>query len=89
MRGTVVQSAATPHSYIVETSSGKIRRNRHHLTINPEKDGVASRKQTPISEANPELTEKATIMEHEPIMTRSRTGTPINPPERLGLQRER
>lgn len=34
-RGTVLKPAKTPRSYLVETPSGVLRRNRHHLTITP------------------------------------------------------
>jgi len=33
MAGKVLQAAGTPHSYIVETPSGEIRRNRAHLRV--------------------------------------------------------
>ena len=34
-RGTVVSTANTPRSYIIETSGGHLRRNRHHLSTTP------------------------------------------------------
>lgn len=34
-RGTVLSTAGTPRSYIVETSSGNLRRNRYHLSRTP------------------------------------------------------
>ena len=37
-RGRVVSQAGTPRSYLVETSSGTLRRNRLHLNIVPERE---------------------------------------------------
>ena len=65
--GRVVTSAGTPRSYIIETPSGEIRRNRSHLNINP------ARAETSTS----------TQQDRSPIMTRSRTGASIIPPDRL------
>ena len=65
--GQVRSSAETPRSYIVETQSGLIQRNRYHLK--------------PI----PNLSNDAYLQSESRnvIMTRSRTGTEIHPPERL------
>ena len=65
--GRTVQMADTPRSYVVQTPSGQTRRNRSQLNVNPS---------TPTTEVTEEHS-------HSPIMTRSRTGTSINPPERL------
>ncbi|KAK1895255.1 putative lipoprotein aminopeptidase LpqL [Dissostichus eleginoides] len=35
-KGTVVSTAGTPRSYIVETPRGPFRRNRYHLSSTPE-----------------------------------------------------
>ena len=35
-KGTVVSTADTPRSYIVETPRGTVRRNRYHLSSTPE-----------------------------------------------------
>ena len=61
--------ADAPRSYLVQTDTGTVRRNRQHLSPN---NGANS---TPDSSAT-----------RSPIMTRSRTGTAINPPDRyVGL----
>ena len=72
---SVVKPADTPRSYIVETNSGSVRRNRQHLTVTPEGDFTTNPQQESISRGP----------QSSPIATRSRTGTPINPPDRLIL----
>jgi len=66
--GRVVSPASTPRSYVVETPTGQVRRNRQHLNRMPESH-------EPIDQ-----TEHST---RDPIMTRTRTGTVIRPPDRL------
>ena len=71
VEGRVVHPAETPRSYIVETPSGRVRRNRVHLNPMPN-----------------DATDDATIdhtqrPSRDPIMTRTRTGTAIHPPDRL------
>ena len=68
VRGTVVSQADFPRSYIVETPSGPIRRNRGHLNAVPK---VA------------EPPTQSQIQPRSPIMTHTRTGTLIVPPDRL------
>ena len=65
--GRTVSTANTPRSYIVQTPSGEIRRNRSQLNIAP------SAIETPTTATR----------SRSPIMTRSRTGTTIAPPDRL------
>ena len=65
--GRTVRMAETPRSYVVQTPSGQTRRNWSQLNVNPS---------TP-------TTEEASEQSRSPIMTRSRTGTSISPPERL------
>ena len=94
IKGSIVEPAAAPRSHLVETPSGRIRRNRRHSNINPKKGTVeTSRQMEQVSnaESNQEQTEEPTAPAtvgpepiREPIMTRSRTGAPINPPERFG-----
>ena len=71
--GTTITNANTPRSYIVETPSGEIRRNRSQLNINP---------------SIPPRQEHPTTNDSQRIMTRTQTGTPISPPERLAYGRE-
>ena len=65
--GQVTAHANTPRSYLVDTPTGTIRRNRAHLTVMQSSD----------------RTGPADTQDRSPIMTRSRTGTRIIPPERL------
>ena len=66
--GVVITPEDAPRSYVVETPSGQVRRNRHLNTV-PE---------------TRQTTENAEQSTRDAIMTRSRTGTEIHPPERLG-----
>ena len=72
--GTVMKPADTPRSYVVKTNSGPVRRNRQHLTVIPEGELTTNPQQ-----------ESTFRGRTSPIATRSRTGTPINPPDRLIL----
>ena len=67
--GRIVQAANAPRSYIVDTPSGSIRRNRSQLNPMPA---------TSTANATP-----TTTRTRSPIRTRSRTGTHIAPPKRL------
>ena len=71
VQGRIVSSADTPRSYLVDTTSGQLRRNRHHLMIVPDSP--------PMSEP-PQVNKQS---EPTRIMTRSQTGTPIIHPKRL------
>ena len=64
--GRVVSPANAPRSYIVETPSGRVRRNRLHLNPMPNQPTV-DQNQYPL---------------RGPILTRTRTGTAIRPPVR-------
>ena len=66
--GRVTSTADGPRSYMVETPTGQVRRNRQHLNVMPE---------------HHEPTEQPERSIREPIMMRSRTGTEIRPPDRL------
>ena len=59
-------------SYIVETTSGRVRRNRHHLQVRSESTTHDSSHSD--SEETPHV-----------IQTHSRTGTQMRPPDRLTL----
>ena len=71
--GRVTAHANTPRSYLVETPAGQVRRNRAHLTVRPDPQ--------PSDPVNP--TSQTLIPTRGPIMTRSRTGTEIVPPNRF------
>ena len=68
--GRIVEPAPTPRSYRVELPSGEIRRNRLHLR---EKSGGTTNSEETSTAGTPSKV----------IATRSRTGTVINPPDRL------
>lgn len=87
--GRVIEQAATPRSYIVTTEDGgHVRRNRQHLNIRPEnpmtlpaqEEVTQQRQETETAEREP-----VQIQQTQPIMTRSRTGAGIHPPQRYGM----
>ena len=65
--GTITSSSDLPRSYYVQTPTGEVRRNQHHLNRVPDS----------MNQDQPQSSETRRIM------TRSRTGTPIIPPDRL------
>ena len=76
IRGRVVTAAETPRSYVVDTPTGEVRRNRSQLRVIPDTT-PPERQPTPTAMPQP-----APITPNV-IMTRSRTGTEIRPPIRL------
>ena len=77
--GQVVTRTEEPQSYLVETPGGVLRRNRHHL-----------QKIAPIQIVNHythdnSATDQGQLQQSPPhvIMTRTRTGTVIRPPDCL------
>ena len=70
---TVVSSANSPRSYLVETPSGMVRRNRIHLNVDP----------SPPSDQSKAQIEPEPDSDTRRIITRSQTGTVVKPPERL------
>lgn len=80
VQGRVVSPADRPRSYVVETPTGQVERNRSQLRVIPEAD---SDQQTEVESAN----ENAVPSEpSRRIMTRSRTGTTVSKPDRLVQQ---
>ena len=76
VRGRVISSADGPRSYVIDTPTGPVRRNRSHLTVTPE---TTNRSTADLHGSKHEP-------EPEPprrIMTRSQTGTAILPPVQL------
>ena len=67
--GRTVRLADTPRSYLVQTPTGELRRNRSQINVNP------------VPET--QLTQPSNAIPRSPIVTRSRTGTAIIPPKRL------
>ena len=76
--GRVISPATTPRSYIVSTPAGQTRRNRSHLTVEPTDQQI---KDLPI-------VERPAIQPRSPIVTRSRTGTSVIPPQRLSYPKK-
>jgi len=68
--GHVTAQADIPRSYLVETPSGQIRRNRLHLTVMP---NLVQSEQSDMNEQTRPL--------RSLIQTRLRTGTEITPPQ--------
>lgn len=81
--GRVVAPAPRPRSYVVETPSGEVQRNRKHLTARPTESPVPDTAAT----GREVRTSSEQCTSSEPpsarIQTRSQTGTRIRPPERL------
>ena len=69
--GRVVAPSNTPRSYLVNTPSGQVRRNRQHLVVVPSNSDKGEK---PIAN---------TTQHRSPVMTRSRTNTTIRPPNRF------
>ena len=88
--GTVVADTPAPRSYRVQTPSGTLRRNRQHLVPLPPEpeppepvphsDSEATMNTTPTS---PSLCDSTIPPPRSPVMTRTRTGTTMRPPDRL------
>jgi transposase InsO family protein len=77
VHGRVVSPADRPRSYIVETPTGQIERNRSQLQVVPNIEDTES-------ETIDQRTETETVPETpRRIMTRSRTGTAVTKPDRL------
>ena len=74
--GTVVSPAVTPRSYIVETKSGEVRRNRCQLRVRPDPDLHDDRQEAPRND-------RSETTRTSPIKTRSRTGVSLKAPDRL------
>ena len=83
IRGRVVEQADAPRSYVVETPSGHIHRNRSHLTIVPEtQDQPELPPQQPTNrDSQPPSRDHPS---RSPPRTRSRTGTQIDKPDYFG-----
>ena len=70
--GRVVAPTKAPRSYIVETPGGRVRRNRRHLNVEPEDtEGDQGEKEPDPPDPSPPRR----------IVTRSRTGTVVPPPD--------
>ena len=74
MSERVISPASRPQSYVVETPTGQVEWNRSQLTVIPTENSGESETTQP-----PEVDTETPLR----IMTKLRTGTSINPPERL------
>lgn len=84
--GRVVEPANAPRSYVVATPSGLVERNRRHLNIVPQQE--SQNRIVPASETSTgSSTERESPPSPQPIMTRSRTGTTLQQPDRYGSWR--
>ena len=89
--GRVIMQATTPRSYTVDCGNGEIRRNRYHLNPipSPTPDNTSRDSTSPIPSPTPASPQETSTDQSTPppsprmIMTRSRTGTIIRPPDRL------
>ena len=81
--GKVTTSTPEPRSYTVVTPNGQVRRNRHHLVPVPvdEVPPVTTSQESDTDTQSATIPQRPTI--RSPIMTRSKTGTHINAPQRL------
>ena len=79
LQGRISTPANTPRSYVVETPAGDLWRNRNHLSIIPSSHEMKNH-----SISQPGKKSESTVNPlTRRIMTRSQTGTIINPPTRL------
>ena len=79
--GRTIAQSYTPRSYTVQTPTGEIRRNRIQLNTAPPSTNDP---QTTNNQPQPQVAARTTGGQvRSPIMTRTRTGTTITPPNRL------
>ena len=73
---------SAPRSYMVASPSGTICRNKRQLNVNPDSTETSLTKQsTKASSAESSTKQSVTTSTHQPIVTHSRTGTSIIPPQ--------
>ena len=80
--GSVIQPAGQ-RTYQVQTPTGITRRNRSFLRERPVELDEHSAVQA--ENTNQKEETEQTVVKRSPILTRSRTGTTINPPDKLNL----
>lgn len=99
--GIVVADTPAPRSYMVQTPTGTLRRNRQHLVPLPPESSSPTLAPPPPEFSSPTNSEATTDTTpigsppcnnrtilpppRSPIMTRTKTGTTIKPPDRLNL----
>lgn len=80
-QGTVVSTHSTPRSYVVDSPSGTIRRNRHHLVPMPE---TVPQSQTPCTPTQPVESVSNTPSHLESPNQTQKTLTPVPTRTRFG-----
>lgn len=80
-QGTVISTHSTPRSYVVDSPSGSIRRNRHHLVPMPE---TVPPSQTPCTPPQPVESGLNTASHLEPPNKTQKTLTPVHTRTRVG-----
>ena len=80
--GKVISLADAPRSYLVDTPSGTLRRNSRHLITKPTEGSNENSTQDPIDQGCQHTVEHPPMDSLRRIITRSQTGTRINPPDR-------
>ena len=90
IRGTVVSTAGPPRSYVVETPTGQVYRNRGHLNVVPEQpqentEQTTSQSPVPVVPSLPEQPQENTALQlpssPKVIRTRTRTGLRLQQPD--------
>eukprot|EP00731_Ephydatia_muelleri_P004849 Em0002g1025a len=82
VQGRVVDAADTPRSHYVRTPTGQVRRNRSQLTVIPHQteESIPS---LPAEDQESTEADRQVETARSPIMTRSKTGAVMRPPDRL------
>lgn len=83
VQGQVISPTDRPRSYVVETPTGQVERNRSQLQVIPNEDKAEGDQQT---ETGNNYDSKTKPEPPHQIMTRSRTGASMSKPERLAQQ---
>lgn len=87
--GTVLEPADTPRSYILDTPTGQVRRNRCDIRMRPTSSEHKNEGKTTDHEVEMDHEMEADSDQgtdpaaDERMMTRSRSGTVVRPPDRL------
>ena len=81
-RGKVINPSDTPRSYLVDTPSGVVCRNRRHLNVLPNNQSVSESQEHKQPNDTPCSTPESST-EISRRITRSQTGVVLRPPERL------
>ena len=85
VQGRILSSGETPRSYVVDTPTGQVRRNRSRLNLITESPRIQEESDRIVYQIpdSPTPDKPETQSPPRQIMTRSQTGTTIHPPDRL------